>query len=464
MWTLGSALAWDESTVSAHPQQLTPPQSARAQRRLDPRSAHASQVAAPLSARGRQIDPSLFVRAQRVADVFGQRLAHLIATLTTPRPPAPGESAWRSAYLRHWCQIERVWLGGGLTAALGERFVASARRELERLGASCRLEAAPNASVLALVGAARSLRSAPLAEAGPMHPGAASSAALAPKGPRGDDTDAPRGPHGGDTDAPRRPRGAGTFAPVFDFGHSAVKRGIATLVDGHLARLQVLSPRPAPPLASAPAADVLIDFLVETIVETLLHALSAWQDLASGPSSTGSCTRPAADRPSAAAGRVAADDAPGHALFPDRIPVSIAAYVRNGRPDNSHGLYTPLSGVDPVVLAHTLARYAAQRGLIQPGAPSDTSPNSRPRRATPPAKDVDPDRQTGTPPFWRGDLRIAFIHDGTAAARAMTAAGSGDHWSRTAVIQLGTALGIGFPPPPGTVLPLASDLRVETNS
>src|SRR4051794_39714694 len=82
-----------------------------------------------------------------------RRLAHLIASLRQPDPLA---GRWRQAYLAHWSGIEVVYLGGGLSAALGQSFVASARVELARLGwHTPELELAPHATFLPLIGAAR---------------------------------------------------------------------------------------------------------------------------------------------------------------------------------------------------------------------------------------------------------------------------------------------------------------------
>jgi hypothetical protein len=52
-------------------------------------------------------------------------------------------------------------------------------------------------------------------------------------------------------------------------------------------------------------------------------------------------------------------------------------------------------------------------------------------------------------------VEVVLVHDGTAAARAY----AGE--PRSAVITLGTALGIGFPPPAAAVHPLAPGFRVD---
>lgn len=173
-------------------------------------------------------------RAVEVVGSFGRALGHLIATLKVALPgaphslafPSPGvvaPSAWRIAYLSHWARVERIWLGGGLTAALGHVFVDSARAEVERLGVhGCPIELAAHADVLALIGAARSRREPP------------------------------------------------PVAVVLDFGGSAVKRAVALAWDGGLERLEMLSARPAP-LPGQDAAG-LASFVVETIADTLDEA------------------------------------------------------------------------------------------------------------------------------------------------------------------------------------------------
>jgi hypothetical protein len=132
---------------------------------------------------------------------FGQRLGHLVATLRLGDDDAPewrtayaGAGPWRAAYRQHWRSVERVWLGGGIVAALGDKLLHSARAEARRLGMDdSTLDLAPHADVLALVGAART-RAAP---------------------------------------APT--------AIVLDFGYSSVKRGIAHFRGDVLHRLEVLN-------------------------------------------------------------------------------------------------------------------------------------------------------------------------------------------------------------------------------
>lgn len=98
---------------------------------------------------------------------------------------------------------------------------------------------------------------------------------------------------------------------------------------------------------------------------------------------------------------------------PSQVLVSLASYVRDGHPlPRQGGMYAQL---------HTLAP-SLEAWL-----------------------DSQMQKRTGT------QLRVKLLHDGTAAARAY--AGE-DH---TAVVMLGTALGVGFPPPAQSVRPLAAD-------
>jgi hypothetical protein len=52
-------------------------------------------------------------------------------------------------------------------------------------------------------------------------------------------------------------------------------------------------------------------------------------------------------------------------------------------------------------------------------------------------------------------ITLEFVHDGTAAAKTYAGA------SNTAVITVGTSLGMGFPPPPQSLIPLSSDFRLN---
>ena len=51
---------------------------------------------------------------------------------------------------------------------------------------------------------------------------------------------------------------------------------------------------------------------------------------------------------------------------------------------------------------------------------------------------------------------IDFVHDGTAAAKAYAGA------ANTAVITIGTALGVGFPPPRQSLMLLSADFLIKS--
>jgi hypothetical protein len=258
---------------------------------------------------------------------YGQRLAHLIATLLVSGPPDASLSPWRAAYRRYWTTVEQVWLGGGIARRFGPALAGVVRAELRRLHAPHGVvDVAPHADVLPLLGLART------------RPG--------PDGQRA----------------------------VLDFGHSAVKRGIATIQAGRLVRLDVLPSRPAPEAASA--VECVLDCVADTV-------------------------RMAQSRP----GRVH----PG-------VRLSLATYLWRGRPADPHSIYAVLGA---------LSRSSLQQEL---------------------------QRRTQAP------VRLSYVHDGTAGARAV----SSQH--RAALIMLGTALGVGFAPPPGSLVPIADGLVIADST
>jgi hypothetical protein len=179
-------------------------------------------------------------RAAAVVGVLGRALGHLIATLKlappgAPYPAAPADqggpppSAWRVAYLNHWAQVQRVWLGGGLTAALGAFFIDDGRAELERLGVrGALIDLAPNADVLGLIGLARSRLQPPPVNI------------------------------------------------VLDFGNTSVKRGIALAPRRVLEHLEVLPSRSALPLNQKPDAAAIATLVVESIADTFAEAERRW--------------------------------------------------------------------------------------------------------------------------------------------------------------------------------------------
>ena len=130
-------------------------------------------------------------RARAVVAEFGRRLGDLLLTLKHPETPGrQGSDAVRRAYLDHWLTIGRVWLAGGLVSApMGAHMVTAARHVL---GEALAVEVARHPTELPLVGAA-------------MAAGV------------------------GDGDV-----------VTLDFGHTAVKRGVAHFAGGVLEELRVL--------------------------------------------------------------------------------------------------------------------------------------------------------------------------------------------------------------------------------
>ena len=199
------------------------------------------------------------------ADIFGRRLGHLIATLHAGADADETQSRWRRAYMAYWTTVEHVWLGGGLASALGPRLLVAARSEATRLGARRpSIELASYPAALPLVGAARSN-------------GSATGRAV-----------------------------------VLDFGHTAIKRGVATFSGRALDALKLLDPLPGPTPGS------VVDVVLEVTAETLRAA---------GPD---------VDR---------------------LVVVSLASYVeRSGRPVDSHSVYAPLGAFAPNDLQQALRR------------------------------------------------------------------------------------------------------------
>jgi len=192
--------------------------------------------------------------------IFGRRLGHLIATLHLGGDMDAIETEWRRAYRAHWRTIQQVWLAGGLAERLGPGLSAGARSEADRLGANrVSIELAPYPSSLPLIGAARNSQS------------------------------------------------EGAHAVVLDFGHTAIKRGVATYQNTSLLRIELLEPRRAPPA----------DHVIETVIEEIADTLT-----------------------------VAPEDVDPQVL------VSLASYVSpSGEPEDSHSLYAPLRTLAPAALA-----------------------------------------------------------------------------------------------------------------
>ncbi len=256
--------------------------------------------------------------------IFGRRLGHLIATLHLGGDADAIQTEWRRAYRAHWRAIQQVWLGGGLAERLGAGLLAAARSEADRLGAarvSIRLSVHP--ASLALIGAARS------SESDRAH------------------------------------------AVVLDFGHTAIKRGVATYRNATLLRIELLEARRAPP------AQRVISTVIEEIAEML-------------------------------------------ALAPRDVDptllVSLASYVSpSGEPEDSHSLYAPLRTLTPAALADSVRQHS--------GRPVE---------------------------------RVRFEHDGTLAAAGLISGAPA-----SAVIMLGTALGVGFAPSGDRLRAVATDFSVR---
>ncbi|HEX5369307.1 MAG TPA: hypothetical protein VFY10_07825, partial [Dehalococcoidia bacterium] len=144
-------------------------------------------------------DGAVRATAWNLAGRFGRHLAFLLLTLVTPAAPSslPADVA---DYRSHWTTIRHVFLGGGVVSGrIGPVICEAAIDTLRDAGRpDLRLEVAPNAAVLPLIGAAR----------------------------------------GTQIDAP--------VALVADFGSTSVKFAYAACNGAMLASLQVLPPIPSP--------------------------------------------------------------------------------------------------------------------------------------------------------------------------------------------------------------------------
>ena len=145
-------------------------------------------------------DPLTQPAALAVANAVGRRLGALLLMLW--RGDAANRAArpeWDEAHWAYWAGVERVVVGGGLLAGrLGAAAVPAAAAFLAASGCPIAIERSPYGSVIALVGLAR-------------HAPADADRML-----------------------------------LFDFGHTAVKRGLATYRDGTLAGVATWPPLPPP--------------------------------------------------------------------------------------------------------------------------------------------------------------------------------------------------------------------------
>jgi len=155
-------------------------------------------------------DPQARGPALAVAVVVGRRLAaYLLALRRGDAANRAARPEWNDAHWAYWAAIERVVIGGGLMAGrLGEAAIAEARAFLAAAGCDLRVERSPFGAAIALVGLARH--------------------------------------------APPDAR----HMLLFDFGHTAVKCGLASYRDGTLSRVTLRPSLPAQAIiASATAAE-----------------------------------------------------------------------------------------------------------------------------------------------------------------------------------------------------------------
>lgn len=165
-------------------------------------------------------------------------------------------------------------------------------------------------------------------------------------------------------------------ALVFDFGGSFVKCSRAIYERGALTELYRLESIPTPPLTEG-QPQALFDFFVSTIVNT-------WEQAGGS--------------------------------FAPIIPISLAAYVRDGQPlERQGGLYASLRHVADNV-QQALSEAVSERLGKKTSA--------------------------------------MLLHDGTSAA--LTYAGS----PQTAVIMIGTAMGVGFPPATDDLRPKVKRIKI----
>jgi hypothetical protein len=141
-------------------------------------------------------NPATQAEARRLAERMGRRLGYLLLMLI--RGDAANRAArsdWDAAHWAYWRAVERVIIGGGLWAGrLGEVGLPAARAVLRESGYSLSLYRSPFGDSLPLIGLAR-------------HAPPDTARML-----------------------------------LFDFGHSKVKRGIATYRDGELVEVTARPP------------------------------------------------------------------------------------------------------------------------------------------------------------------------------------------------------------------------------
>ncbi len=183
--------------------------------------------------------------ALNIANTFAQRLFWLIHTLKFPHPAnREARPEWDDSYWSTFAKMKQFIFGGGLMRGhLGVYMIAYAQK---RLGEACLLKIAPHAPILPLLGASRHV-----------------------------------------------PENT-TQALIFDFGQTAIKRAIATYVEGTLTTMTIL-PSISPPL-------FLPQSIPQYIADNIVHIIAdTWRSYATNHTTT-------------------------------IIPMSIATYLQNNHP------------------------------------------------------------------------------------------------------------------------------------
>lgn len=254
--------------------------------------------------------------ALKLADEFGNYLANLLLLLKNGHPEdRAARPEWTDAHWAHWAGVEQIIFGGGLMRGhLGAHVVGFVQ---PKLNGAYRLSVSTHPIILPLIGAAR-------------HASANAEKML-----------------------------------VFDFGGTAVKRGLAHYQNGILVDLQPIDSLPTPQ-ASNPAA--FARQIIQCICDTYRTV--------------------------------------GQGIAPHMV-ISMANYIQ-GRQPVPDWLYGILNSVSVDVTG-----YLADAISIELQTP----------------------------------VTLKLIHDGTAAAHAYAGL------PNAAVIMMGTALGVGFPPPSADLRP-----------
>jgi hypothetical protein len=213
--------------------------------------------------------------AESVAETFVRRMSLLIATLKTgPAASRVARAEWDASYWQAWSDIRIFALGGGLLSGNLSRIV---RRRLPlllaRAGVEVEVRVPAQPRSLPLIGAARSLQ------------------------------------------------GPASRAAVLDFGHSAIKRAIASYSGARLHGLRLLDPIPALVLEPGDSGEASA-LSPDEIGRRIAHQIAGtWQEV-----------------------RFLTGD---EALSPTII-CSMACYLKNGQPyPGASGLYGALEVLSP---------------------------------------------------------------------------------------------------------------------